>query len=91
MTKEMMLKVLEDLGNDISFEVTEEGFEVTVEDFLGFDENWSEVMRDLEDPKAVEKFEDMLEEKCLYITGDFYFTYHFEDFTVELGYSSYNI
>lgn len=91
MTYEMMLEMLEGLGNDVFFDEVEGGFDVTVDDFEGFDDDWSEVERDFDDPEAVESFLDMLEEESLSHEGDFYVVYHFEGFDVELGYTSFDI
>ena len=91
MSYEMMVEVLEGLGADVSYEVEEEGFDVVIEDFDGFDEDYSEIMREFDDPAAVERFEDMLEEECLSYEDDFYVVYHFEGFDLRLGYSSFDI
>lgn len=93
MTLEMMMAIVTALGADASMWYDEEDcvLNVTLRDFAGFDENWSEIMRDYDHPEAVEAFEEMLEAKCLSHEGDFYFDYHFDGFTVELGYDSYNI
>lgn len=91
MTYEMMVEMLEALGQDVFFDEVEGGFDVTVHDFEGFDDDWSEVERDFDDPDAVEHFLDVLEEESLSHEGDFYVVYHFEGFDVELGYSSFDI
>lgn len=91
MTYEMMLEMLEGLGRDVFFDEVEDGFDVTVYDFEGFDDDWSEIERDFDDPEAVEHFLDVLEEESLSHEGDFYVVYHFEGFDVELGYTSFDI
>lgn len=92
MTREMMMKVLEGLGSDVSLWDKEDYcLDVTLEDFEGFDEDWSEIDREYDNPEAVERFEEMLETECLSQEGDFYVVYHFEGFDVRLGYASFDI
>ena len=92
MTREMMVEVLEGLGADVSYKVTKEGFRVVIEDFEGFDENWSELDREYEDPEAVDCFEEMIETESMYYTDDDYYPlYHFEGFTLQLSYASADI
>lgn len=91
MTKDEMVKVLEALGNDVWFDVEDSDIDVTVNDFEGFDDDWSEVMRDYDNPEAVEAFLEMLEEKCVSQEGDFYVVYHFEGFDLQLGFGSFDI
>jgi hypothetical protein len=43
------------------------------------------------DVDAVRALIDWLEEHCISEDGDFYSCYHFEEFDVQLGYSSYDI
>lgn len=96
MTREKMWKIFEDLGNDIcvwedSIDEDPTGFRVTLNDFEGFDENWSEIDREYDDEDAVDAFLEMLERECVSQEGDFYVTYHFDGFDVKLGYESFNI
>lgn len=92
MTREMMIAAIEALGDDASLFVDSEGtLCVTIEDFEGFDDDWEEIEREFDNLEAVESFLDMLEEECISKDGDFYHYYNFEGFTVQLGYSSYDI
>lgn len=95
MTKEMMMAQIEALGHDAFVDEYEEDGEmvisVTLRDFEGFDDDWSEIMRDYDHPEQVEAFEEMLEEECIEEFGDLYGYYVFDGFTVELGYSSFDI
>lgn len=96
MSREMMWEMLMALGEDVtvweeSADESEFGFHVVVEDFAGFDEHWSEVDREFDDPEAVDRFCEMLESECLSREGDFYVVYHFDGFSVELGYASFEI
>ena len=91
MTYEKVLEMAEALGNDaIVFDFNHQ-ISVDFNDFEGFDEHWSEIMRDYDDPDAVEAFEEMLRSEALSIDDDFYTTYHFDGFTVKVGYTSYDI
>lgn len=92
MTMEMMEKQLLTLCKDISFWEDVEGQElkVTVEDFEGFDQDWSEVFTDI-DEEAVEAMVEWLEEHCDSHEGDFYHYYKFGELVVCLGWASYDI
>lgn len=91
MTREMMVATVEALGADATLCVYHRCLDVTLEDFEGFDEDWDEVYRDYDHPEAVAQFEEMLERECLSREGDFYVTYHFDGFDVQLGYGSFDI
>lgn len=89
---ETIIKMLEAMNEDVDYMVLSEGtmLHVTINDFEGFDENWSEIMRDY-DEEAVDGLIEWLEEHCVSTDGDLYSYYEFEGFTVQLGYSSYDI
>lgn len=91
MTREMMIAAVETLGADASYYVREDEINVTLEDFEGFDDDWSEVDREYDDEEAVNAFLEMLERECVSQEGDFYVTYHFDGFDVQLGYASFEI
>lgn len=91
MTYEMMVATLEALGEDVSYSFYDGVFDVTLEDFEGFDDDWSEIDREYDDPEAVDRFEEMLEKESSSQEGNFYVTYHFEGFDVVLGYASFDI
>ena len=91
----IIIAMLKKISEDVEYYVHKiEGekpkLEITVYDFEGFDEDWSEIMRDY-DVDAVQNLIDWLEEHCISKDDDFYSYYYFEDFDVELGYSSYDI
>lgn len=91
MTYEKILEMANALGEDaIVFDFNNE-INVDFNDFDGFDENWEEIMRDYDNPNAVEAFEEMLRSEALSIDDDYYTTYHFNGFTVKVGYTSYDI
>jgi hypothetical protein len=92
---EIIIAMLEKMGEDVDYCVREiDGekpeLEITVDDFEGFDEDWSEIMREY-DVDAVRALIDWLEEHCISEDGDLYYEFHFEDFDVQLGYSSFDI
>ena len=87
--------MLEKMSEDVDYRVREIEDEkpelvITVDDFEGFDEDWSEIMRDY-DVEAVDGLIEWLEEHCISEDGDLYSYYHFEEFDVQLGYSSFDI
>ena len=84
------------IKNGADFIDEEEGFQagneyhITIEDFAGFDDNWSEVMRDFNDGEMINALFAFLHQADE-IEDDFYVRYHFTDFSVVVGYASYNI
>ena len=91
MTKIEILKMLNDLGDDAY--IYEHGDDISVDfnDFEGFEEDWLETMRDYNNPEKVEQALDTLQRNAIIIEGNFYTTYHFEDCSVIVGYTSYDI
>lgn len=87
---ELVMERLAMLGADVSVDVREGVIDVVVQDFEGFDDEGEEIYSDY-DYEAVEDFEEWLEEQCVEHCGDFYHYYHFEDFQVIMGYSSFDI
>jgi len=84
-----MMRELETCGDVTVWEhTTGEGtiYDVTMEDFEGFDEEWDEVMRDYEREDLVDEFLEALR-----VEGDFYYDYYFDGFRINLGYASYDI
>lgn len=93
MTLEMVLELLAQAESDLFFddELFEGELSVTVHDFDGFDEDWSEVMRDLDNAKLVDKVYETLKAEAIEVSGDFYEYFDFGDFVVCWGYSSFDI
>lgn len=91
MTTEMMKKAIEALGEDATTYTIGTTIHVTLEDFEGFSEDWDEIDREFDDEAAVDYFLEMLEDTCTSCEGDYYRTFHFEGFDVELGYASFDI
>lgn len=92
MTFENVCEMLDDLKDDCWYTLRDGNLlEVTFNDFEGFDENWNEIMRDYVDPENVEKFLDLLEQNAAFIEGILYRIYHFNNFSVRIGYTSFDI
>lgn len=96
MTLEMVMELLEGLGDDMSVSSKKDKdgeicVYATVEDFEGFDEDWHEVDRKLDDEEAVVAVYDRLKKEALSVAGDYYRYFQFEGFYVEWGNASMEI
>ena len=91
MTIEIITTQLDRISADSWYDVNDNHIDLTIDDFEGFDEHWSEVDREFVDADAVEEVLEWLEENADYIDGDFYRYYHFGDIVVEVGYTSFDI
>lgn len=91
MTLEKMIAVVRGLGADAKMWLFKKVLHVDLQDFEGFDDDWSVVEREYDDEEAVNTFREMLEAECLSHEGDFYVVYHFKSFDVKLGYASFEI
>lgn len=78
-------------GCDIDFYTVNNTIYITIDDFSGFDDDWNEIMRDYDNPDAVNALLNWLDNNCISQTGDLYTFYSFNDFKVELGYTSFDI
>ena len=91
MTREMVLELLATLGADVDvYERMDGTVRVTVQDFEGFDEEWSEVEGDY-DEDAVDAVYERLEAEASEVSGDFYRYFQFDGFTVVWGYASMDV
>lgn len=91
MTIETIIAQLDRISADSDYGISDNHIDLTIDDFEGFDEDWSEIYRELVDADAVEEVLDWLEASADYVDGDFYYYYHFGDIVVELGYTSFDI
>lgn len=91
MTIETILAQLDRISADSYYDVNDNHIDLTIDDFEGFDEDWSEIYRELVDEDAVEEILKWLEENADYVDGDFYRYYHFGEIVVEVGYTSFDI
>ena len=89
MTREQVLERIA-MVEDVSVFEREHEIAVTVEDFGGFDEHWSEIILDY-DEEAVDALCEWLEEHALSVDGDYYQYYQFDGFVVCLGYGSFDV
>ena len=64
---------------------------VTLYDFAGFTSDWEEIMSDYDDAEAVDALLAWLADSCVSQDGNYYTYYHFDGFTVCVGYSSMDI
>lgn len=77
--------------NDVDFFEEGKTIQLTICDLEGFDDDWNAVMRDYVNPDAVDALLDWLNANCIFKTYEFYTIYFFNDFTVQLGFSSFDI
>ena len=92
---EIIIAMLKKMGEDVDYRVrkindNKPELVITINDFDGFDDDWSEVMRDY-DEEAEGALIEWLEEHCISEDGDLYSSYQFEEFDVQLGYTSFDI
>ena len=60
---EKILEMIKAMGNDVAdYKILEGYITVVIDDFEGFDDDWSEIMRDYENPDAVDAFEEYVTE-----------------------------
>ena len=94
-----MVKVIKMCGQikDISFDVDDIGMEkpyisIIVEDFDGFDEDYSEIDREV-DWEQIHQLMQILKDNCLHYECEEYGadTYEFEDCEVGISYASWDI
>ena len=91
MTIEIITAQLDRISEDSWYDVDDNRINLTINDFEGFDDDWSEIDREFVDAKAVEEVLDWLEENADSACGDSYEYYHFGDIVVEVGYTSFDI
>ena len=91
MTIETITAQLDRISADSWYDVTDNHIDLTIDDFAGFDEDWSEKDRELVDADAVDEVLEWLAENADWIDDDFYCYYHFGEIVVEVGYTSFDI
>ena len=91
MTKEQVIAICETAGRDLFVCDCDDEVIVEVYDFIGFNDDWSEEMRQLDNAELVNTIYDIFKKHCNEFIEDFYDSFIFDDFTVTWGYSSYNI
>lgn len=89
---EKFMELVNACGNDVSLDHWSDGsYELTLEDFEGFDEDWNEIMREYDHPNAIDALLDWLEANYIDKTERLYTRYTFLDFQVTLEYASFDI
>lgn len=91
MTYEMVMELLTSAGEDLLVGGSASCISVDVDDFEGFDSDWCEIMRDLDNEALVDEIYRTLEQEALEVSGDFYRHFRFDGFEVVWGYTSYDI
>lgn len=91
MTIKTIIAQLDRISADSWYDVNGNHIDLTINDFEGFDENWSEIDREFVDADAVGEVLEWLEENADFVDGDFYRYYHFGEIVVEVGYTSFDI
>lgn len=86
-----LISLINACGNDVYFYQESNQFYITFQDFLGFNDDWEEEMRDYDNPTEVAYLENWLENNCIKKEEDFYTIYFFKDFSVQVDYASYDI
>lgn len=70
--------------------VVDSCYYITIDDFEGFDDDYCEIMRDYVDEEMIDALFELLESADS-IEGDMYTVYRFADFSVRVGFTSYDI
>ena len=91
MTIETIITQLDRISDDADYTINGNHIRLIIDDFEGFDEDWSEIEREFVDEDAVDETLEWLEKNADYVDGDFYRYYHFGDIVVKVGYTSFDI
>lgn len=91
MTMEMVMELLATAGDDLIVMDWDDSIDVEVNDFEGFDDDWAEIIRDVENGELVDEIYKTLKREALSVDEDFYVEFQFEGFSLSWGYASYNI
>lgn len=86
-----LMSLINACGNDVSFYQNSNKIDITFQDFLGFTDDWEEEMREYDNPTEVAYLKNWLGNNCIKKEEDFYTTYFFKGFSVQVGYASYDI
>lgn len=91
MTIETITAQLNRISTGAWYTVTDNHIDLTIDDFEGFDENWSEIDREFVDEGTVDEVLEWLEENADCVDDNFYRCYHFGEIVVEVDYTSFDI
>ena len=86
------MELVKTCGNDVElYHWSDGGYELTLEDFEGFDDDWNEVEREYVNEEAVDALLKWLEANYTERKSNLYIHYVFPDFRLTLGYASFDI
>lgn len=88
---ETLIMMINACDVDVLFDGRNGKYDLTFNDFEGFDDDWNEIDRDYIHPVEVEALADWLVENASSVKDDFCCTYYFDGFEVTVGYASMNI
>ncbi len=88
---ETLMTLIDACGNDADCYEIHGIVYLTLHDFDGFNDDWDEIMRDYDNPNAVNALLDWLDTHCVSQNGNLYTDYFFDGFAVQLGYTSFDI
>lgn len=88
---ETLMTLINACADDVLFDGNNGRYDLTFDDFEGFDDNWREIDRDYIHPVEVEALVNWLTENASSINDDYYCTYYFNGFEVTVGYTSMDI
>lgn len=91
MTIEMITAKFDTIAADAEYSVDGNMIDLTINNFEGFDEDWNEVYRELENEEAVDAVLEWLDDNADHQEGDLYHYYYFGDISVCVGWTSYDI
>lgn len=86
-----ILNKLNSIADDSNYNIENNYIKLEINDFIGFDDDWHEELRPLENEELVDEVLDWLEANADKCEGDYYRYYYFGDIVVEVGYSSFDI
>jgi hypothetical protein len=94
MTKRELIKMVENMPDIEMSSLVYKGqptLFLTLQDFVGFDEDWNEIYRDFEDEDGIDALWEKLESECERMERNFYTYFYFPGFCVQWGYTSMDI
>jgi hypothetical protein len=89
MTKVEVMAMLATVKDIEVYEYEDGDIDVTIQDFEGFDDDWSEIIVEVD--ASVDAMEEWLSAHCVSQCHDYYSEYEFDGFTVQVGCSSMDI
>lgn len=86
-----LLELLKECGADVNYYSNTENLEITFNDFSGFNDDWEEIPREYNNPKAVKKVLEYLNNNAKLVNDSLYKTYLLDGRTIIVGYASFDI